>query len=245
MTFARRRASLPILGLLALAGCKPASTGHEQAPARQGDKPELLLLTSLPILFGETFSIEAAGSPVLDALERRYRVRPVSTSSAEALEGASLLLMAHPLAQPAEDLVALDRWVREGGKLVLLADPMLEWPDSRALTDPTRPPPMFMDTGLLKHWGLRLEAPEAAGPVSLGGGHQPVVFQSPGRLVAEGGNCSLSRAGIVAQCRIGKGRVIVFADADFIRPGLANERESFAANQTGELLWALDRLDGR
>ena len=62
--------------------------------------------------------------------------------------------MAQPLAQPAEDLVALDDWVRGGGRVLLLADPMLEWPSKRPLGDPLRPPPMFMDTGLLAHWGL-------------------------------------------------------------------------------------------
>ena len=48
--------------------------------------------------------------------------------------------MAHPLAQPAEDLVALDDWVRGGGRVLLLADPMLEWPSKRPLGDPLRPP---------------------------------------------------------------------------------------------------------
>ena len=72
--------------------------------------------------------------------------------------------MAHPLAQTAENLVALDAWVRGGGRVLLLADPMLEWPSKRPLGDPLRPPPMFMDTGLLAHWGLRLDAPDERGP---------------------------------------------------------------------------------
>ena len=38
---------------------------------------------------------------------------PIATVVGQALDGAKLLLMAQPLAQPAEDLVALDRWVRE------------------------------------------------------------------------------------------------------------------------------------
>ena len=61
--------------------------------------------------------------------------------------------MAHPLAQTAENLVALDQWVRGGGRVLLLADPMLEWPSERPLGDPLRPPPMFMDTGLLAPLG--------------------------------------------------------------------------------------------
>ena len=114
----------------------------------------LLLLTSLPLMFGEDFSLQDSGSPALDALETRYRVVPISVTDPAELAKGRLLLMAHPLAQPAEDLVALDQWVRRGGRVLLLADPMLEWPSKRPLGDPLRPPPMFMDTGLLAHWGL-------------------------------------------------------------------------------------------
>ena len=71
--------------------------------------------------------------------------------------------MAQPRAQPAEDLVALDNWVRGGGRVLLLADPMLEWPSERPLGDPFRPPPTFADTGLLAHWGLKLDAPDEPG----------------------------------------------------------------------------------
>ena len=62
-------------------------------------------------------------------------------------------------------LVELDQWVRGGGRLLLLADPMLEWPSERPLGDRLRPPPAFADTGLLAHWGLRLERPDSAEPV--------------------------------------------------------------------------------
>ena len=34
--------------------------------------------------------------------------------------------MAQPLAQTAENLVTLDTWVRRGGRVLLLADPLLE-----------------------------------------------------------------------------------------------------------------------
>ena len=96
-------------------------------------------------MFGDELSLEAAGSPLLDALESRYRVRAIATTSPEELARGRLLLMAKPLAQPAENLVALDQWVRAGGRVLLLADPMLEWGDERPLGDATRPPPMFSD----------------------------------------------------------------------------------------------------
>ena len=120
----------------------------------------MLLLTSLPLLFGEDFSLQGGGSPVLKALQGRYRVLPISVTDNRELAKGRLLMMAQPPAQTAENLVALDGWVRHGGRVLLLADPMLEWPSKRALGDPLRPPPMFQDTGLLAHWGLRLDAPD-------------------------------------------------------------------------------------
>jgi hypothetical protein len=121
--------------------------------------------------------------------------------------------MAHPQAQTAENLVALDDWVRGGGRLLLLADPLLEWPSERPLGDPLRPPPMFMDTGLLAHWGLRLDAPDQRGPAVRRLADFDVLTVSPGRLV---GRCAISADALVAQCRIGKGEAIVVADADLL-----------------------------
>jgi hypothetical protein len=124
-----------------------------------------------------------------------------------------LLLMAHPPAQPAEDLVALDQWVRGGGRVLLLADPMLEWPSERPVGDPLRPPPIFMDTGLLAHWGLRLDAPEERGAVRKELGGFDVITASPGRLF---GKCEISEDRMVARCTLGKGRATIVADADIL-----------------------------
>ena len=202
-----------LIGAAALAVVGRGDAPQSQAPPR-GDKPALLLLTSLPLLFGEGFSLAGGGSPALDALNTRYRVVPISATDAGELGKGRLLLMAHPLAQTAENLVALDQWVRRGGRVLLLADPMLDWPSERPLGDPLRPPPMFADTGLLAHWGLRLDAPDKRGPRigRLGGGE--VLTGSPGRLA--GTKCTVADDGLVARCRIGKGGATVVADADFL-----------------------------
>ena len=113
------------------------------------ERPTLALLTSLPLLFGESSRLDGGGSPALARLERDYHVVPIAVADAASLAGIALLLMAHPRAQPAEVLVELDAWVRGGGRLVLLADPVLEWQSERPLGDPLRPPPDFADTGLL------------------------------------------------------------------------------------------------
>ena len=198
-------------GLIAAAGLAyVADRSESPAPAA---KPTLMLLTSLPLVFGEQFGLEGGGSPALTALETSYAVTPVGVADGETLKQGKLLLMAHPLAQPAEALVDLDRWVRQGGRLLLLADPLLEWPSERPLGDTLRPPPAFADTGLLRHWGLRLDAPDERGPMSRRLGGYEVLTNSPGALA---GTCRVSRDGLVARCRIGKGEATIVADADFL-----------------------------
>jgi hypothetical protein len=216
MTRARLRALAIISALLIGAAIAVAVFGRDHRglqPRSPGERPTLLLLTSLPLVFGEQFSLQGGGSPALAALQSRYRVVPIGVTGPAELARGRLLLMAHPAAQPAEDLVALDDWVRAGGRLLLLADPMLEWPSGRPLGDPLRPPPMFMDTGLLAHWGLRLDAPDERGPALRKLGDYDVETVSPGRFV---GGCEIGGDAAVARCRIGKGRAIVVADADFL-----------------------------
>lgn len=189
-------------------------------PARPpGERPALLLLTSLPIVFPEQFTLDRTGSPALTALQSRYEVVPVSTADAATLEGRGLLLMAQPHAQPAETLVELDAWVRGGGKVLLLADPALEWPSELPLGDLARPPSAFPDTGLLGHWGLRLDAPNERGAQAVHADGQDMSTASPGRLAATGRACRVQPGGFLARCVIGKGRVTVVADADFLESG--------------------------
>lgn len=146
--------------------------------------------------------------------------------------------MAHPLAQPAEDLVALDQWVQRGGNVLLLADPALDWPSERPLGDPLRMPPAFYDTGLLAHWGLRLAAPDRRGLVEQSIGGIAVQFGSPGTL---SGRCPGAVAGIVADCRIGRGRAAIVADADFLQPDTTDAQQKHANLQF--LLAQLGRLE--
>ena len=218
MIRARLRAVAAILGVTIAAAVAIAVNRREPAapppPRPAAERPALLLLTSLPLMFAENFSLEGGGSPALKALQSRYRIVPISVTDEADLAKGRILLMAHPRAQPAEDLVALDQWVRGGGRVLLLADPMLEWASGRALGDPLRPPSMFMDTGLLAHWGLTLEAPDERGPKVGRIGGADVLTASPGTL--SGSACVVGGGGLVAHCRIGKGHATVIADADFL-----------------------------
>jgi hypothetical protein len=198
------------LALLALTGCR----SEPQAPPRP---PTLFLLTGLPIAFGEGFTLDAPPSPVMSALEHDYRVQLID--GPEELSGGGVLLAAQPRALTAERLVALDKWVRGGGRLLLLADPRLTWPSALALGDKQRPPASFADTGLLAHWGLRSEAPlpSATAPVRFALAGQAVTSDSPGQLQHTGGPCQVAVDERSADCRLGRGRALVVADADFLR----------------------------
>jgi hypothetical protein len=186
-------------------------------------RPTLALLTSLPLVFGEGFGLDG-GSAALTRLEQRYNVVPIAVADAANLKGRHLLLMAHPRAQPADVLVEFDRWVRDGGHVLLLADPLLSRESKRPLGDPLRPPPAFADTGLLAHWDIQL----------MEGARSPVYSPSPGKLASK--RCEIADGGFVARCGIGKGRATIIADADFLDGG---------PNDLDYLMIELARLESR
>lgn len=217
MMGARARASfflsLAVLAVLVLAAWHVRSSPPPRPPALADARPRLMLLTSLPLIFNEGFSLRGGGSPSLSALRAHYVVVPISTASQAELGKGRMLLMAQPPPQTAANLVALDEWVRRGGRLLLLADPMLVWPSDRVLGDPLRPPVIFMDTGLLAHWGLRLDSPDAEGPQERELGGHEVMTVSPGTIH---GGCAITADMLVARCRIGRGEATIVADADFL-----------------------------
>ena len=216
MSRARVRAFAILAVVMIAAGIAMAVVGREPRalpPRAESERPALLLLTSLPLLFPEQFTLTRGGSPALTTLGTRYRVVPISVTDHAELAKGRLLLMAHPPVQTAENLVALDDWVRRGGRLLLLADPMSEWPSQRPLGDPLRPSPMFMDTGLLGHWRLRLDAPDERGRARRKLAGYDVLTDSPGSLA---GDCPIGGDGLVAHCAIGGGRATIVADSDFL-----------------------------
>jgi hypothetical protein len=198
---------------LLLLSCRESTPASPPAHA----KPEVFLLTALPLVWSETFGLDQPGSPALQAIEAGYRVKPVDLPS--QLPDGALLLAAQPRALPAEELVALDKWIRRGGRMVLLADPMLEWPSELPLGDRRRAPVIFADTGLLQHWGLRLDAPDDRGPKQLTLAGKPILTASPGTLTRTAGSCVVAADGLAAKCSFGKGAAAIVADADFLNLG--------------------------
>lgn len=211
--------------VLLLAAALGACQAQSQSP-RPVDRPELALLTSLPIAFGERFGLDQPRSPLLADLEQGFTVTPID--GPEPLRPGGLLLAVQPQALTAERLVALDQWVRDGGRMVLLADPHLQFDSERPLGDRFRPPLRYPDTGLLAHWGLRLDdgADNRAEAVEtdLGRGIR-LRASGLGSFTRAGGDCTLSPTRAVARCRIGKGYVTSVADADFAVSPEAEQRQ--------------------
>lgn len=195
---------------------QPSPIATEIVHPASSPRPKLALLTSLPILFGDRFGLDIDGSPVIDRLGEHYEVQAIGVADSQSLQPFTVLLMAHPRAQPASVLVELDGWVRQGGCVMLLADPRLDWPSDRPLGDKLRPPPDFADTGLLDHWGLALSGPTVDGAAVLHIDGMEVIVASPGALSARGKNCSLFASGFGARCSVGRGKVVVLADADLL-----------------------------
>ncbi|HET6941338.1 MAG TPA: hypothetical protein VFH89_04160 [Sphingomicrobium sp.] len=239
-----RLLTLGLVALLLIAAAALALVRNEPeiGIAPRSTKPKLMLVTTLPLMFPEEFSLEGGGSKALEALETRYLVVPLGTTDARSLGQGRILLMAHALPQPAQSLVDLDRWVQRGGRLLLLADPKLDWPSKRPLGDKLRPPPSFADTGLLAHWGLQLVRSTSDGGVSGKVGPDPVLFSSPGAIRKGRADCELEAKGIIARCRIGKGRVTLIADADWLNVDDRPEGEG-RDEGLGFLLRELARLE--
>lgn len=192
---------------------------------------------------------EAIGmrSPLWQGLEARFRPRPLDTLDAACLKGLTALLLIQPRRLMPVELVALDDWVRGGGRLVALADPLLHWPDPRPLGHPARAPLTSLLDPLLTHWGLRLEPAEgrdAPERLRLAGGGM-VQLSGASRFVTQGdGDCALHEGGLIARCRIGRGTALLVADADWANDPLWTMAPDDPADRTAWTSDAVDLLDG-
>jgi hypothetical protein len=133
------------------------------------------------------------------------------------------MLLAQPRALSPGELVALDAWVRKGGRLLILTDPALVWPTRLPLGDIRRPPPAGLLSPLLDHWGVTLEAPASRALVTTdfdtGASTRRLALHAPGRLVASQPACA-SLQSWLARCQVGRGEALILADADLMRDDL-------------------------
>lgn len=217
MRFRRSLDPALVAALLIFAtGCRA-----EEAPLPDdtGPRPELGLMGTVPLYwgeaaaFGDTLSGNGAAHWARAQLERDYTLQPLDTLSEQSLAELDFLLLAQPRALSGAENVALDAWVRAGGRVLLFADPLLTGESRFPIGDRRRPQGAILLSPILTHWGLQLEFDESqpAGTAYVGGAARiPVVL--PGRFSGEGG-CAVEPDGVLARCSIGEGRVVALADA--------------------------------
>ena len=148
----------------------PASLSSPVRAARavgaESANPDLMLMTALPLIWGEGGAFDPASRPQLSykQLQREFRVRPLDVLDEAGLASGRLLLLAQPRVLAPVELVALDAWVRGGGRALILTDPLLLWPSALPIGDVRRPPAIGLLGPLLAHWGLALDPPAEARP---------------------------------------------------------------------------------
>lgn len=184
------------------------------------------LFTTLPILWNEANDIagmlKAEDGPhwARAALSGRGPISALDTlagpGGSSPLDRLGRLVIAQPRPLSPDENVALDGWVRGGGRLLLLADPALTAESAFAVGDPRRPQAVVLLSPILTRWGLELHFDDAQ-PYGERMGEvmgAAVPVNLPGRFSTRGqGNCKLWGEGLAASCAIGKGRVIAVADA--------------------------------
>jgi hypothetical protein len=201
---------------LALMSCSSVSPEVPRGP--------LHVLTGLPLFWGEggiadVLNGKTQKSALITGLEADGKVTALEQLDEGALAQTKLLLLIQPPALIPEELVALDAWVRAGGRVVILADPDLVWETTLMPGDPRRPPVKSLLGPLFGHWGLTLVPdPPSDDPVAVRVADQSVTMMRPGKWKRARGACVIQNAARVANCSLGKGRAIIVADVDFVNP---------------------------
>jgi hypothetical protein len=189
--------------------------------------PTITLMSTIAAKWGEADIGEVAqgkARPALfySALAQSHRLQMVDDLRT-ALDGKpDLFVMVQPRLLTPDEHLALDNWVRSGGKLLLFVDPALQWPSIYPLGDSRRPLFTSLLSPLLGHWGIELALPVDESTdedaVEMRFGAVKVHAVSSGIWVAKkSGACKISANLLLADCRIGKGRAVLVADADLLQ----------------------------
>jgi ABC-type uncharacterized transport system len=196
-------------------------------PGEQAAKPALGLMTTLPLQWSEggveaDLAVEAKPHPVYSRLQEQYNIRPLDNFDALDKSPLSLMLLAQPRALGPSELVKLDAWVRGGGRILILADPALQWGSLYPLGDKRRPLFTSLLSPLFSHWGLELVLPmtDEQAVVLREVDGLSIRTQTPGEWLPKTGKvsatCAIASHRMLADCRVGKGRALLVADADLL-----------------------------
>lgn len=246
-----RRIELALAAALLLAGAQSGQAQDEPSETRDA-RPAVALMGTIPIYWGE-----AAGlAEILEGdkhahwargvMEGDFRLAPLDFLTEETLADHDFLLMAQPRALAPSENVALDAWVRGGGRLLLFADPMMTGESRFSFGDRRRAQDVTLLSPLLAHWGLEMLFDEEQSAQlqmrDFAGQRLPVNLPGQFRSLSAG-ECVIRAEGLAAACRPGEGFALILADAamlDFAGPWPEAEEglgmlidEAFARNGDG------------
>lgn len=216
------------------------------APRAAGDRPRVAIVSGIPLEWlgpvdmATILNDSAQRSALLPALVDRFVVVQLDAVDPQRLTDVDVLVLAHPRPLAPAELVDIDRWVREGGRVLILADPLLSWPPDYPLGNPRNPPIISLLTPLLDHWGVDLGSPASEGSDIFMAGDDRVHAISMGRFRVTRPDCSLVLGGRSAVCTIGRGRAVLVADADLLNPALWSGGSRGAAGwREGNVAWII------
>lgn len=246
-----RRFSKLAAAALALLACAPAAAQDDASPAQPPE--QIALMGTIPIYWGEAADMDellaGTGRPhwARAAFERRGEIVPIDYLSAEVLAPHRYLVLAQPRGLTPEENVALDAWVRGGGRLLLFADPLMTGESRFGIGDRRRPQDVALLSPIMAHWGLDLRFDEAQseGMASVDhfGTALPVNMRGTFVAIGSGTECAIPGDGLIAHCSLGTGEALLVADAALLDldgpvPGAEAALAGLVAHifpQTGEI----------
>jgi hypothetical protein len=254
---ARWRAGRAVRGMAALllvgvwfAGSHLLLAALYRAPPAAG--APVTMLTGLPLRWsadGDMAAMIAQGmsdDPALQRIEAAGPVRLIDSLIDHPPAPGGTLFLAHPRALAPRELVAVDAFVRGGGRAVILADALSGWPARHPLGDPRNPPVTSLLTPLLDHWGVTLGAAPAdeGKPLAADVGGARLRLFSAGRFERFPATCQAYAARRIVHCRIGHGEAWLVGDADLIFAPLWQPVPDWAAHlrRADTMEWLAARL---
>jgi ABC-type uncharacterized transport system len=192
-----------------------------------GEKPVVGLMTTLPLQWSEggieaDLAKDATAHPAYARLQKHYDIIPLDNFETWDRQKIDLLILAQPRALTPAELVIVDNWVRSGGRLLIFADPALQWGSLYPIGDKRRPLFTSLLSPLFSHWGVELVLPmtEQQEVILFDVNGLTLRTQTPGEWLekagGEGGVCEILDRRILADCKIGNGRALMVADADLL-----------------------------
>lgn len=227
----------------------PSSSGSPcpgPPPAADAAPPAVGLMSSLPLtwpIHADMQAILGGADPMTwQRLAIGYCYTPVPLDTLSPSDGSApediakgplaeldRLAIIQPRGLSPADNVALDAWVRGGGRLLLALDPALTGEYDLPLGDPRRPVDAALIPPVVARWGLAVRFDEGQAAAveerTLGQAALPLALAGEVTIVdPAAAQCTLLAGGAAARCRVGAGTVTLIADAAlFEHPELAGE----------------------